>query len=164
MGSDPYHWASSSDCHHLCRGRNYLHRHTARQIKVGGVAQSVHCHTARQIKVGGVTRSVHGHTAWQIKVGGVAQSAYMVTLLGRSRWVGSQSVHGHTARQIKVGGVTQSVHCHTAQQIKVGGVTQSASTLTSAKYRSWGSVLPPECLALFPGLPIVMLLIVHTVG
>ena len=36
VDSDPYHWASSSDCHHLCRGRNYLHRHAARQIEVGG--------------------------------------------------------------------------------------------------------------------------------
>ena len=133
MGSDPYHRASSSDCHHLCRGWNHLH-----------------CHTARQIKVGGVTQSV-----------------YMITLLGRSRWVRSHRVYtwSHCSADQGGWGHTECTwsHCsavqggwghtdcigHTARLFKVGGVTQSASTLV----QSTDLEKPPEC----PGLPIVML-------
>ena len=87
----------------------------------------------------------------------VAGTIFIVTLLSRSRWVGSLSLlgrtrwvgslshcladqggwgHFHTARQIKVGGVTQCHcsadqcgwgHCHTARQIKVGGVTHTVT-------------------------------------
>ena len=87
MGSDPYHWASGSDCHHLCCGRNYFHRHNAWQIKVGGVT---HGHSAQQIKVGGVTQCIHGHSAQQVKVGGVTQ------VYTSSHFSADQGGWGHT--------------------------------------------------------------------
>ena len=81
MGGDPYHCAGSSDCHHLCRGWNHLHCHTARQIKVGVVIVTLlgrsrwvwslsqcsadeggcgHCRNVRQMKVGVVIVTLLG--------------------------------------------------------------------------------------------------------
>ena len=68
----------------------------------------------------------HCHTARQIKVGGVTHSVYMVTVLGRSRWVGSHRVYTWSqCSAVQSGwGHTECVHGHTVRQIKVGGITE----------------------------------------
>ena len=76
--------------------------------------------------------------------GGWGHSVYMVTALGISRWVGSQCIHGHSAQHIKVGGVAEYKR---SSKCKVQILGQCPTTRMSS---------------MFPDLPSVMLLIIHT--